>query len=194
MRSRASGQPHHPAVRIGLGAALDADQPLAQPRGQLPRAAAADGELTVPSRHAPDRCHHRRGAAGEGFDQPARRGVVAPLVERVALLANSQPLLACQRQEAVAGDPGQDRAAERRGSRACRHRTRRTGSCRPAPRSSGARRHRGTPPGHAPGRSPRPAERGWQRNCRRIWPRPSRRVPRGCSRRTPRCSPPGRPT
>ena len=58
-----------PAVGVGLFAALDADQSLAQFLGQLPGTAAADHEFPMPVGHFADRGDDGCGAAGKGFKQ-----------------------------------------------------------------------------------------------------------------------------
>ena len=64
--------------------------------------------------HAADRGDHCRGAAGEGLAQAAAFGVCFPLIDRIGRLADRQALVFGQRQQRIARDAGQDRAAERR--------------------------------------------------------------------------------
>src|SRR5688572_1583487 len=77
----------HPAVRIGRATTLDVDQCGFQSLGLCRRAAIADDELAVLGLHGPDRRQHGGGAAGERLLDAAAGGILAPLVERVGLLA-----------------------------------------------------------------------------------------------------------
>src|SRR5262245_12431818 len=77
-----------PTMRIGCAAALDVDQGRAKLLGPAARTAIADREAAAGELDAADRRQHRGGAAGEGLSEPAAHRVLAPLAERVGLLAN----------------------------------------------------------------------------------------------------------
>src|SRR5437773_2395515 len=94
-RSR-SGRLKHlvdPAMRVGRAPALDADQSRFQFLGLGAGAAVADLELAVLASDRADRRDDGGGAAGEGLAEAAAGGVVTPLVDRIAVLANFDALV-----------------------------------------------------------------------------------------------------
>src|SRR5580704_16603028 len=97
-----------PTVRVGGAAALDVDQGRAQLLGLAARAAVAAREVAAVELDAADRRQHRRSTAGEGLPEPAAGGVLAPLAERVGLLANLDAHALRHRDDRGARDAGQD--------------------------------------------------------------------------------------
>src|SRR5437667_12304118 len=95
-----------PAMRVGRAAALDTDQGGLQFLGLGARAAVADLEFAVLASDRADRRDDGGRATGEGLAQAAAAGVGAPLVDRIAVLANLDALVVGQRDQCRARDAG----------------------------------------------------------------------------------------
>src|SRR5580704_4283788 len=108
-------QSHHPPVRIGPLAALDADELFAQVVGQRAGFAVADDKAAILVLYLADRGDHCRRAASEALGKSAAARVFLPLGERIPLLLHRQPALAGQCENGVAGHAWQDGTGERRG-------------------------------------------------------------------------------
>src|SRR5581483_9414966 len=83
-----------PVVRIVGATVLNVDQRLAQPHGHRTGGAAADDEIATSRAHFADRRNDGGGAAGKRFLQLSARRILAPLVDRVGLLAHGRALVA----------------------------------------------------------------------------------------------------
>src|SRR5580704_13259555 len=92
----ASEDPVDPAMRVGRAPALDADQSRFQFLGLGAGAAVSDLELAIPAADRADRRDDGSRTAGEGLPEAAAGGVGAPLVDRVAVLANLDALVVGQ--------------------------------------------------------------------------------------------------
>ena len=94
-------------------AALNINQPCFQLLRQLARPSTADGKGKVRCADFADGGHHRRSAAGKGFDQSAGFRIRAPLVDRIRLFAHAQPFFSGKCDQAIARYAVQDRVGQR---------------------------------------------------------------------------------
>ncbi len=105
-------------MAVGHAAVLDVGQFLAQRQGHRAGRRGEIADREVLALQLADRGHHGGGAAGEDLGDLARGHALAPFVDAHLALDHVHAAIACQLQDAVAGDALEDAAGQRRGDQA----------------------------------------------------------------------------